>query len=118
MSPSDFDPDVMTWARERSFLLGPDYASWYQKLARLWSQGSPAACLGHMRRMIFPSPDAVARDYGLPVGSPRVYLMYPRRWVDLVMRSGRVMWRRWRGDGRGLAAMAAHKADLEKWLSR
>lgn len=68
---------------------------------------------------MMPSRLAMARIYRVPPGSPRIYLYYPLRWVDLLARYGRQAWSLWRGDHRALDELRAvsERVALREWLA-
>jgi hypothetical protein len=77
--------------------------------------GSLGARLRGLLRHLFLPPEGMAAVYGLPEGSPRIWLAYLWRPVDLLRRYGLPAWRALRGDGDARAAWQ-REMWLERWL--
>jgi hypothetical protein len=119
LEPADFPPEVVTWARACIFTPEID-TSVSPSMARLWTSGQLKAKLMLLLRVLCPPRAAMARIYRTPPGSPRIYLYYPLRWVDLLLRYGRDTWGLWRGDHDThdeLRAVSERNA-LAAWLGR
>jgi hypothetical protein len=79
-------------------------------------QGALPKQVSYLLRHMFPGPKGMSALYGIPVNSPRIWLTYLRRPVDLIQRYGRsaadALW----GDP-GARAAWGREAWLERWLS-
>jgi hypothetical protein len=66
----------------------------------------------------YPSRAAMGRIYRTAPDSSRIYLYYPVRWADLLVRYGRHAWGLWRGDHRTRDVLRAvsERAALSDWL--
>jgi len=75
-------------------------------LSRLWE----------IVRRIFISRVLIARRYSIPPASWRVYLYYPVRLVDLIVRKRRILWRIFRGKP-DTVILVERKNTMVKWLN-
>ncbi|MCB0063506.1 MAG: nucleotidyltransferase family protein [Caldilineaceae bacterium] len=64
---------------------------------------------------IMLSKAVLANSYGVPADSPWLYLYYPVRVWDLLVRYRPQVWRYWRGEGE-LETAAHHRHRLVEWL--
>ncbi len=70
-------------------LLGTDTRATAPHALRAWRRSDSAGEGARaILRSIFPRPGRIAQMYGLPPGSRRVWLLYPARVVDLIVRRG------------------------------
>ena len=98
LEPPDFSPDVLAWARTCIFLAGErrvGVAFDGQAVDVSAAQGevqsaTRASCIRLARRW-----PASTRPRPIRV---RIYLYYPLRWADILLRYGRHAWGLWRGD--------------------
>ena len=79
------------------------------------AEGPLAARLGHLAGSLFLPREGMAMVYRIPVDSPRIWLAYLWRPVDLLRRYGLSTWRTLRGE-RGAQAMWQREVWLERWL--
>jgi hypothetical protein len=79
------------------------------------AEGPLGARLRGLLRGIFLPPAGMAAVYGLPARSPRIWLAYLWRPVDLLGRYGLSAWRALRGE-RGAQAAWRREVWLERWL--
>jgi hypothetical protein len=82
---------------------------------RAWSQGSPASRVVYLWQHLLLSRDGMAALYNIPPDSPRIWLTYLLRPLDLLRRYGRGAWRALRGDPAPQEAWR-REAWLEQWL--
>jgi len=118
LEPPRFPAEVLAWSRTCIFALESD-TSVSPSLARLWTSQRLAAKLTVLRNTFCPSRTTMARIYSAPPKSTRIYLYYPVRWVDLLLRYGRHAWGLWRGDDRAHDQLRAlsERAALSDWLA-
>jgi hypothetical protein len=118
LEPPGFTPEVLAWARTCVFNTETDAASVSPSMAELWTSRRLAAKLGVLRQTFYPPRSAMGRIYRTSPDTSWIYLYYPVRWVDLLVRYGRHAWGLWRGDDRvhdELRAVAERTA-LREWL--
>lgn len=119
LEPPGFAPEVLMWARTCVFTPESDAASVSPSMAELWTSRPLAAKLTVLRHTFYPSRGALGRIYQTSPDSTRIYLYYPLRWADLLLRYGRHAWGLWRGDHRThdeLRAVSEREA-LREWLA-
>ena len=119
LEPADFPPEVVTWARTCIFTPEID-TSVSPSMAKLWTSGLLKAKFMLLLRVLCPPRAAMARIYRTPPDSTRIYLYYPLRWMDLLLRYGRHAWGLWRGDHhtRDDLRAASERTALADWLRR
>jgi Uncharacterised nucleotidyltransferase len=117
LEPPEFRSEVIAWARTCVFTPEKD-ATVSPSMAKLWTSRRLKAKLGVLLQTLYLPPAAMARIYGTPRNSKRVYLYYPFRWVDLLLRYGRHAWDLWRNDHRIRNELRAvsERAALRDWL--
>lgn len=117
LEPPDFPPEVVAWARTCIFSPEND-DSVSPSMAQLWTPGKLNSKLSVLRRSLYPSRAAMARIYPTAPDSPRIYLYYPVRWADLLVRYWRYAWGLWRGDRRAREELRAvsERVALSDWL--
>ena len=79
------------------------------------TEGPFAARLGFLAESLLLPREGMAMVYRIPVDSPRIWLAYLWRPVDLLRRYGLSIWRTFRGE-RGAQAMWQREVWLERWL--
>ena len=79
------------------------------------TEGSFGARLRYLARSLFLPRDGMAMVYKIPVDSPRIWLTYLWRPVDLLWRYGLSTWKTLRGE-RGARAIWQREVWLERWL--
>jgi hypothetical protein len=82
---------------------------------RALAQKGLSARVIYMVRSVFPSRASMAALYKVPIDSPRVWVAYVRRPLDLLLRHGRAVWHVLRGDPAAQEAWE-REAWLERWL--
>jgi hypothetical protein len=119
LAPPDFAPEILAWAQTCVFTAESDAASVSPSMAELWTSRRLGAKLTVLRHSFYPSRMAMGRIYRLSPDSTRIYLYYPLRWVDLLLRYGRHAWGLWRGDHRVHDELRAvsERAALREWLT-
>ncbi len=121
IKPGDFDERFAVMARERVFAYGhrnADDLGFSRNIAQIWGPGRLWDKGALILRRAFPSPDEMARRYPAPSDSMRIYLYYPVRIKDLLMRHGGHVWRLLRRNEamRALAGQANEMTALKEWL--
>jgi Uncharacterised nucleotidyltransferase len=119
LEPPGFAPEVLIWARTCVFTAESDAASVSPSMAALWTSPRLTAKLTVLRHTFYPSRVAMGRIYQTSPGSMKIYLYYPRRWADLLLRYGRHAWGLWRGDHRTHDELRAvsERVALQAWLA-
>jgi len=79
------------------------------------TEGTPGARLRHLAGSLFLPRDGMAMVYKIPRDSPRIWLAYLWRPVDLLWRYGLSIWRVLRGE-RGAQGIWRREVWLERWL--
>jgi hypothetical protein len=117
LEPEDFPPAVVEGA-SRSIFTAESAASLSPSLGRLWTSQRLEAKVGVLLESMCPPRRAMARIYRVSPDSRWIYLYYPLRWVDLLLRYGRHTWGLWRGDHRAHDELRAvsERAALNDWL--
>lgn len=86
-------------------------------LARAGGRRTWRARLRRVLEYLFPPRSRLAIEYGLPAGSPRLWLARLAWPWDVASRYGRTVWAAWRGE-RAASAAWEHEAWLERWLGQ
>lgn len=84
-------------------------------LIQVKAKGTPAARLRYLLWRLFLPPDGMSAVYDIPVDSPRIWLAYLWRPLDLLVRYGRSTWRLMRRQEASQSAWT-REAWLEEWL--
>ena len=119
LEPRDFPPEIVGWAR--ACIFAPDLgAAVSPSMARLWTARRLKAKLTVLFRTLYPPRPTMARIYGTPPGSARIYFYYAVRWADLLRRYGRRAWGLWRGhhDASDQLRAVSERVALDDWLRR
>ncbi|MGA9350203.1 MAG: nucleotidyltransferase family protein [Anaerolineae bacterium] len=122
LRPDDFDLQVVAGARERIFSdrdSTADASSLSPNLAQLWGPRRLQDKAILLLKSAFPSPEVMAQMYPALPDSKRIYLYYPVRLKDLLLRYGRAAWRLLRRDEEmlALAKREKEKTALRDWLA-
>jgi hypothetical protein len=104
LEPNELDPSLITWAKRQTFGGLGEALSISLNLARMWEADRLQDKVTILLRSAFPSPELMATMYSVPLSSKRVYLYYPMRLIDLILRHGRTAWRLFRGDREVIAS--------------
>ncbi|OAD23051.1 hypothetical protein THIOM_001124 [Candidatus Thiomargarita nelsonii] len=117
LKPEKFDPQVVTWAKEQ--ILGEfDKSVVYPiELLQFWKSKSSLEKLNILLKRVFPSPKEMAKMYHVPPDSPRLYLYYPVRLKEVLLRHGRKALRLLRRD-KERVNLVERQVGLRDWLSR
>ena len=111
LKPADFNLQVSNLAKKR--ILGYSQPSLlHPNLVGLWSKQPWRVKIGTLIKICLPKPEILAQKYSLPSGSSAVYLYYPVRWKDLLLKSWNQAWRAIRGDRKTFNFI-----DQENWLN-
>ncbi len=113
LRPFGFSETIAAMAKE---LLFSDRANTSSKVTQLWGSKRLQDKAVHLFRTVFPSPLNMSRMYPAPPNSPRIYLYYPVRLVDVLRRYGPMTYRLLRGDQK-MISLAECKNVLVDWLS-
>jgi hypothetical protein len=116
LKPEDFDPQVIGWSLTQIFTDASPAVS--ENLARVWGAQEVRQRVALLVNSLLPSPTRLAQMYHLPLRSAWVYLYYPQRWKDLLVRYGCSLWRLLRGDYAIIMASEREneKRALREWL--
>jgi hypothetical protein len=102
MQPEGFDERLLASAQEQIFAPRvediPDAAFKSLNLAQFWQAGRLRDKLGILLRSLFPPAPELARRYGLPYPSARIYYYYPVNLISMLFEHAPVAWRLLRGD--------------------
>jgi len=113
LRPFGFSETIAAMAKEHLF---SERMMTSSNFAQLWGGKRLQDRLVHFFRIVFPSPLTMSTMYPAPPNSPRIYLYYPVRLVDVLRRYGPMTYRLLRGDQKMLS-LAARKNVLLDWLS-
>ncbi len=92
-----------------------DVSALPRNLARMWHRTSRIQQVLDILRALVPIPTRVAKTYGLPASSARVWWYYPRYMYDLIHRQYQA-WRQLRESDPEVRHMALSKSVLMDWL--
>jgi putative nucleotidyltransferase-like protein len=117
LEPPGFPSEAVAWARTCIFVPESD-TSVSPSMARFWTSRALKAKFTELVNMLCPPRPVMARIYRTPSESTRLYLYYPVRWADLLLRYGQHAWGLWRGDQRRRNELRAvsERAALKEWL--
>ncbi len=118
MGPSGFDERYLLAAREQFFSAANDLERSVRQAANLWGTKGLGRKLALIGGTLLLSRESMANMYPVPVNSWRIYLYYPVRLKDVLLRHGRSFWRLVCADPQAQnAARGANKdTALNKWL--
>lgn len=116
LRPAGFDEALLAAARAQAFAKAAVTTGIPPGLAQLRGANSFRDKAMELLRSVFLSPQVLSRVYGVPPGSPRIYLYYPVRLKDALMRRSRAMWRLMRSDQETVLA-AKRNNTLQSWLT-
>ncbi|MBM3166611.1 MAG: nucleotidyltransferase family protein [Chloroflexi bacterium] len=119
LKPDGFNLQVAAWAREQIFADESDSPSLSPNLAQFWGPRRLQDKAILLLKSVFPSPEVMAKMYPAPPDSPRIYLYYPVRLKDLLLRHGRATWQMLRRDEEMMALVEREnrKTALSDWLA-
>ncbi len=103
LEPKDLDPGLLTWAKEQIFADQGNILPMPPNLARMWVANRLQDKVAAFLKSAFPSRQVMARLYSVSPFSKRIYLYYPIRLKDLLLRYGRTAWRLLRRDEKVIA---------------
>lgn len=122
LQPEDFDERYLALAQEQ-FLAGPNEAEGDPLVSpyvvvQLWGLNGLGRKLALIRDRLLPARETMALMYPAPADSWRIWLYYPVRLKDLLMRYGLTMWQLAQGDPRkqDLVIRSSHARELHEWL--
>lgn len=121
LAPADLNPGLVAQATEQLFGAQPSGSlPMSSNFMRIWNVRGLRGKVAGFLRFTFPSRETMATMYPAPPSSGRIYLYYPARLKDVLVRYGRSAWRLLRRDEVMLAA--ARREDngnaLVDWLAR
>jgi hypothetical protein len=118
LKPSSMRPDVLETAREQTLTFGGSATRLSTEFLQLWEGEKDQRKVPRLLRRIFLPLDTMASLYHISPNSWRIYLYYPVRLVDLLVRYSQLMRQFMRRDQTMLAwAEETNKVDtLRKWL--
>jgi len=118
LRPEGFDECYLEQAREQ--ILAPSAEGDINQLnvARMWRLKGLGSKLAMARDRLFISRETMALQYPAPANSWRIFLYYPARIQDGLLRHGATLWRRARGDqgAQNIAEQTDRVSTLLDWL--
>ena len=119
LNPGDLNSQVVAGAMEQIFADRDDPPPLSPNIARLWEAKRLQDKTSLFLKSIFPSSEIMARTYSIPPDSPRIWLYYPVRLKDLVLRHGRTAWRLLRRDAETVALTERENRGiaLKDWMA-
>ncbi|MEZ4728996.1 MAG: nucleotidyltransferase family protein [Caldilineaceae bacterium] len=119
LKPALLDPAILITAREQILTLGSGGNRLSTDFLQLWENESGQNKLMQLVRRLFLPPDLMSSIYGMAPDSWLVYLYYPVRLVDLLLRYPALTRRLLRRDAATLTlAQRTTKVDtLREWLA-
>ncbi len=117
LKPAKFDPRVESWAREEVLgqfedLLSPPSSV----IIEFWKSKHLSEKASIVLNRLFPEREEMAELYLVPPNSPKIYLYYPVRLINMFRRHSRAMWRLLRRD-KETVNFSEQQFGLKKWLS-
>lgn len=119
VQPAGFDERNLALARERILAARADgIMAQSAQAARLWGTKGLGGKIALIRDRLLLSRESMAIMYPAPANSCRIYLYYPVRLKDVLMRHGGMLWRLARGDSktRAAAERTNEVTGLRDWL--
>jgi hypothetical protein len=112
------DPDILDTAREQIYTIGSSTSRLSSEFLQLWAGEPDQSKVSQLLRRMFLPPDLMASNYQLSPSSWRVYLYYPVRLLELLVRYPRIVRQMARRDASTLTwATQTHRVDaLREWL--
>lgn len=98
LEPDDLDPGILTWARDQLLTHRGSTLPLNSELVRIWEADGLRGKVANFLKFTFPSREVMATKYPASPSSKRIYLYYPVRLVDVLLRYGRTAWRLLRRD--------------------
>ena len=98
LEPDDLDPGFVTWARDRLLTHRGRTLPLSSNLVRIWEADGLRGKVANFLKFTFPSRETMAAMYPASPSSKRIYLYYPVRLVDVLLRYTRTAWRLLRRD--------------------
>lgn len=99
LEPAGFDERYLVLARQQILATRVDGGmAQNAQAARLWGPKGLGNKIAIIRDSLLPSRESMAIMYPAPVNSWRIYLYYPVRIKDVLVRHGATLWRLARGD--------------------
>jgi Uncharacterised nucleotidyltransferase len=119
--PDNFDEKFIAIAQKETFTVRDDgdVVSYDQKpAAQLWGTGNAFKKLTFFFERLFQSRESMASMYPAPADSWRIYLYYPVRFKDMLIRHSPMMWRLFRADQKITAQVERTNQldELHNWL--
>ena len=117
LQPPDFAPGVLAAAKGQVFAKSEVAAEMPSGLTQLTASSGRREKAATLLRSVFPTRAFLAKVYGVPVASPRLYLYYPVRLKDVLMTRSSAAWQLLRRDPERVQA-ARRKQLLRTWLAQ
>jgi hypothetical protein len=86
LRPRDFSAEIAAMARQRVLTVRPPNPEIIPGVSRLLRRQPLSKKLRRLLLVLFPYPELVTEQYGLPDSSKRAYLYYPVRWMEMLLR--------------------------------
>lgn len=115
LRPADMPEIVLESARAQILTDARFAATMPVFLARILKAGRLRDKLRIFRERVFLPRPMMAAHYSIPAGSAKVYLCYPHRFFDVLLRHGGTL-RKFRENDHSLANLAARKTCIAGWL--
>ena len=93
IEPGDFGPVIEQSILGRLFIENNRTKAMPVNLARAWSSHDINDKIAVFFRAAFPKPALLARLFSINPSKPRIFFYYPLRWLVLIRRWGRFIWR-------------------------
>ena len=116
LKPADFGETIVAAAKEQVFTDKAMAVALSTNLAPLWGPKRLWDKAVYLFKILFPPTQVMSTKYSASPDSPRIYLYYPVRLRDLLVRHGPMTWRLLRGD-REMTPLAERKNTLWDWLA-
>ncbi len=87
-------------------------------LVDIWAEKTVAGKFAQLLNSFFPARQVMSTMFPVPPRSPRIYLCYPLRWIDLLKRYGKLAWSLARHDEETIARARRQSQinGLRDWL--
>ena len=93
LKPDDFNLQLVDWINKQIFYHKSYCSSLSRELTTLWGSKRLRDKVVHFLKRVFPSPQFLSTKYSVAPNSKRIYLYYPIRLKDLLVRHCSSAWR-------------------------
>ncbi len=117
LEPPAFEEAIVATAKNQIFADRAATRAVPRNLAQLMGRNNLWASLRDFARSVFIPKVVLAKKYPVSPNSPKIYLYYPVRFKDVLVRHGRTAWRiLWKDPE--IAPLTKRTRDLLEWLSQ